>query len=234
MLQHPSTVLSAARSRRGQKGSLLTPRSRARDFATLSPLPGATPFGRLGRDVAGLVGNKGPLLTSGPKRRSVLERRRGRTTMNGWFRHPHAKAGELAAFEAETLEREGDLETSRERWASAARSFAMLALRVPASHPNTRSDFAIAATASFARAREFHRAIDFALRVLAESGALTEDGRRELREMVSSFGSSVKQGPPQARGAIVRAEVRAWFVREPRDPHRWVASFLERVARATL
>jgi hypothetical protein len=100
--------------------------------------------------------------------------------MNAWMNDPRVARAEVDAFEAERAERRGDLAAARARHHAAADAFAAVALSVPADHPNTRSDLAIAAVASYARAGDFGRATELARRALAESDALTERGRGEL------------------------------------------------------
>jgi hypothetical protein len=138
--------------------------------------------------------------------------------MNVWFRDPRIERAEVDAFEAERAERRGDFATARARHHAAAEAFASVALGVPADHPNTRSDLAIAAVASFARAGDFGRAIEFGQRVLAEGDALTEVGRTELRRLVREYADLVVRpssppGPGSNRGYSVREQVRSSFKR---------------------
>ncbi|MFO0606162.1 MAG: hypothetical protein U0324_23510 [Polyangiales bacterium] len=107
--------------------------------------------------------------------------------MNRWMRDPRVERAETDAFFAERAERAGDLSSARERYRAAAESFAAVSLSVPADHPNTRTDLAIAAVATFARGGSYPRAIDHARRVLAEPGALTESGRAELLRLLRAY-----------------------------------------------
>jgi len=104
--------------------------------------------------------------------------------MNVWMRDPRVEQAEVDAFEAERAERRGDLAVARSRHHAAADAFAAVAFGVPAAYPNTRSDLAIAAIASYARAGDFGRATELSRRVLAESDALTEHGRTELMRLM--------------------------------------------------
>jgi len=137
--------------------------------------------------------------------------------MNQWMRDPRAKKGEVEAFEAERAERRGDFAGARERYHHAGEAFASVAAGVPATYPNTRSDLAIAAVASFARAGDLGRAIEFARRMLAESDARTEYGRGELLRAVQEYATLLTPlaRPPQAtgRGGAIRDEVRRSFKR---------------------
>jgi hypothetical protein len=109
--------------------------------------------------------------------------------MNIWMQDPRVEKAEVDAFEAERAERRGDLAGARARYHAAADAFAAVALTVPADYPNTRSDLAIAAVASYARADDFGRAVELARRVLAESDALTEHGRSELEQLEGRYTS---------------------------------------------
>ncbi len=137
--------------------------------------------------------------------------------MNPWMRNPRVEKAEVDAFEAERAERRGDAAEARERYHAAADAFAAVALSVPAHYPNTRSDLAIAAVASSARAGDFGRAAELGRRVLAESDALTEYGRTELFRMMREYTVLVvpKPGPAPAssRGLDLRGDVRHHFKR---------------------
>lgn len=136
--------------------------------------------------------------------------------MNVWMRDERVAKAEVDAFEAERAERRGDHGTARERYHDAAEGFASVALSVPSDHPNTRCHLAIAAVASFARAGDFGRAIEYGRRILVESDALTADGRQELGRLVSEYATLVAQPssprvPPAQRGQRVRDAVRDRF-----------------------
>lgn len=138
--------------------------------------------------------------------------------MNVWMQDPRTEKAEVDAFEAERAERHGDLAGARARYHAAADAFAAVALSVPADYPNTRSDLAIAAVASYARAGNFGRATELARRMLAESDALTEHGRGELARLMSEYSallgpSSSRPEPRPNRGLAVRDEVRQRFKR---------------------
>jgi hypothetical protein len=136
--------------------------------------------------------------------------------MNAWMNDPRIQKAEVDAFEAERAERRGDLAGARARHHAAADAFATVALGVPADYPNTRSDLAIAAVASYARAGDFGRATEIARRMLAESDALTDHGRGEIRRLMSEYTALLAPlpsgpGPTTNRGLAVRDEVRSQF-----------------------
>jgi hypothetical protein len=137
--------------------------------------------------------------------------------MNPWMKDPRVDQAALDSFEADRAERRGNLADARARHHAAADAFAAVALSVPADYPNTRSDLAIAAVASYARAGDFGRAAELARRVLAESDALTEYGRTELFRMMREYAALLvpKPGPAPAsgRGLDVRGDVRHHFKR---------------------
>jgi hypothetical protein len=138
--------------------------------------------------------------------------------VNAWMQDPRVEKAEADAFEAERAERRGDLAGARARHHVAADAFAAVALGVPADYPNTRSDLAIAAVASYARAGDFGRAIELARRMLAEGDALTDHGRRELLRLVREYAALLARAPPHPgsgsnRGRAVRDEVRSRFKR---------------------
>lgn len=133
--------------------------------------------------------------------------------MNPWMRDARVEKAEQDAFFAERAERKGDFASARRLYLDAASAFAVVALGVPADHPNTRSDLATAAVASYARANEYNRAVEFARRMLAEPDALTEHGRGELSRLALAYGAlapapAVTQ---TSRSAAVRDEVRNRF-----------------------
>jgi hypothetical protein len=94
-----------------------------------------------------------------------------------------------------------------------------VAVAVPCDYPNTRSDLAIAAIASFARAGDFGQAIEFARRILAESDALTAHGRAEIVRLAHEYTTLVAPPLPSrsetspGRGRRLRDEVRSLFKR---------------------
>lgn len=137
--------------------------------------------------------------------------------MNLWMSDARVKQGEVDAFEAERAERRGDLAAARSGYHDAGKAFASVAAAVPVSYPNTRTDLAIAAVASFARAGDFGRAIEFARRMLAEGDALTPPGRSELLRAVQQYATLLPPAPrpPQGlrRGDVVRDQVRSSFKR---------------------
>jgi hypothetical protein len=107
--------------------------------------------------------------------------------MNAWLDHPRTKQGELQAFDAERAERRGHLTQARALYHQAAENFEAVALGVPADHPNTRGDLAIAAVASFARAGDLGRAVELARRMLVEIDALSPHGRGELERLAREY-----------------------------------------------
>jgi len=129
------------------------------------------------------------------------------------MRDPRVEHAEADIFFAERAERGGDADTARRRYLAAAEAFAAVSLSVPADHPNTRSDLAIAAVATFARGGAYRRAVDHALRVLAEANALTKAGRAELLRLLREYeqvGDARAEGATN-RGRALRDEVRARF-----------------------
>jgi hypothetical protein len=140
--------------------------------------------------------------------------------MNSWFQDPRIEKAEEQAFEAERAERRANRAAARQLYLAAAEAFASVALSVHADHPNTRSDLAIAAVASFARAGDFGQSIDFGQRVLAESDALTEAGRAELKRLVDEYSALVANSIQPVRvtarpdrSSDVRDRVRSQFKR---------------------
>src|SRR5207237_5536906 len=108
--------------------------------------------------------------------------------------------------------------TARPLRLDAASAFAIVAVAVPCDYPNTRSDLATAAIASFARAGDFGQAIEFARRILAESDALTAYGRTEIARLAHEYTNLVAPSPSRAamnpgRSRLVRDEVRSVFKR---------------------
>jgi hypothetical protein len=138
--------------------------------------------------------------------------------MNVWMNDPRIERAEVDAFQAERAERHGDRAKSRGLYHAAAEAFASVSLCVSSDHPNTRSDLAIAAVASYARAGDFGQAIELGQRILAEGDALTEYGRRELMRLVREYTRvmATAQTPRRQgsdRGASIRQEVRRRFER---------------------
>lgn len=129
--------------------------------------------------------------------------------MNPWFEA--TKRASEDADAAEQSERRGHFAEARRLFHGAADSFAAVSLCVPADHPNTRGDLAIAAVACYARAGELDRTTEHATRALVEDDALTTYGKDELRRLLESY--SALRGPARTvtRGEIVRNEVRARF-----------------------
>src|SRR6185369_2552917 len=100
---------------------------------------------------------------------------------------PRFKKAEVDSFEAQRAERGGDATKARALHHAAAEGFGAVALAVPNDHPQTRTDLAIAAVASFARAGDLRRATEFGLRMLVESAALTKEGIVELQRLVHEY-----------------------------------------------
>ncbi len=138
--------------------------------------------------------------------------------MNEWMRDPRVEQAETDAFLAERAERRGNFTEARGLYHRAAESLAGVALGVPADHPNTRSDLAIASIASFARAGDFGRAIEFGQRMLAEGDALTPSGRGEIQRLVREYEQVTVPRPTAltpvgSRSQKVREQVRSMFAR---------------------
>lgn len=143
--------------------------------------------------------------------------------MNPWMRDPRVESGEVEAFEAERAERRGDFASARARYHEAGDAFASVAAAVPVTLPNTRSDLAIAAVASFARAGDFGRAIEFAHRMLAERDALTPHGQSELLRLAQQYATLLPKAEKQqstSRGTAIRDQVRSAFKRGNRAEPR--------------
>jgi hypothetical protein len=139
--------------------------------------------------------------------------------MNPWMADPRVEKAEVDAFEAERAERRGDLANARALHHAAADAFAAVALGVPADHPNTRTDLAIAAVASYARAGDFGRAVELARRVLAEGDALGERGRRELTRLMRQYAMLLAPPPPEPTPPALgpRATTQSPTLGEPRS-----------------
>lgn len=136
--------------------------------------------------------------------------------MNQWMRDSRVQKAEVDAFEAERAERRGDFAAARSLYHQAGEAFASVALGVPADHPNTRGDLAIAAVASLARAGDLGSATEVGRRMLVEADALTELARAELIRLVKAYDSLLaapipKSPTPEGRGDAVREEVRRQF-----------------------
>jgi hypothetical protein len=139
--------------------------------------------------------------------------------VNPWFRDPRLDVAEADAFNAERAERRGDLAGARALYHRAADAFVAVAFGVPSDHPNTRSDIAIAAVASLARAGDFGAALEVARRFLAEPGSLVERGRTDLEKMVVDYSALTPTLAPTPiakalageRGEQVRRAVRERF-----------------------
>jgi len=114
------------------------------------------------------------------------------------MQHPRVEEAEAKSFAAEQAERRGNFATARALHLDAASAFASVAVAVPCDYPNTRSDLAIAAIASFARAGDFGQAIEFARRILAESDALTAHGRTEIARLAREYTTLVAPSPSRS------------------------------------
>ncbi len=106
--------------------------------------------------------------------------------MNQWFHDPRTKAAQLKTLDAERAERRRN-PIARTMYREAAELFGSVAVGVPADHPNTRSDLAIAAVACFARSGDFGGAVDFANQMLAQFDALSPHGRSELARLAEEY-----------------------------------------------
>lgn len=135
--------------------------------------------------------------------------------MNPWFEDPRTVAGEEKTLQAERAERRGNAAMAHDLYREAAEAFAAVAIGVPADHPNTRSDLAIAAVATFARAGDLGRAVDFATRILVEIDALSPYGKAELNRLRADYAalvaSSVVRATPEpaTRKRTLRANGRS-------------------------
>lgn len=107
--------------------------------------------------------------------------------MNQWYRDPRFRIAEAKSFEADRAGHRHQPELARRLHHEAAEGLAILALEVPAEYPHTRSDFAIAAAASYACAGEHDGAVRFARRMLEQPEALSQRGRGELALMVTEY-----------------------------------------------
>lgn len=103
-------------------------------------------------------------------------------SVNSWMADLRIMQAEADAFVAQQLARNGRADDARAKHLAAAEAFASVALEVPSTHPNTRSDLALAALASFDGALAFERRGAFAGAMLAASGegALRPDAVGEL------------------------------------------------------
>jgi hypothetical protein len=121
--------------------------------------------------------------------------------MNVWFRDRCFKEAEAKSIEADQAERQNKRDLAMALNYEAAEGFASVAISVPADHPNTRSDLAISAVFSFARAGRYDRAVQFARRMLAQQGMLSQRGRDELLKALAEYEPLVfGQGPPRVMG----------------------------------
>ncbi|MBK9034012.1 MAG: hypothetical protein IPL61_22545 [Myxococcales bacterium] len=134
--------------------------------------------------------------------------------MSVWL-DPRKQHGEECAFEAERAEIAGDLGRAKDLYRDAARSYQSLALALTSADRDARSLIGTSGVACFARAGNFGDALDLAHRLLAQPGALTERGQRELTKMASSYVELLvaeRKGIKRARSANhARDDVRATF-----------------------
>lgn len=131
---------------------------------------------------------------------------------------PRAEQGEVKSREAERKERRGQFQLARSLYREAGDAFASVAISVPNGCPNMRSDLAIAAVACLGRGGDFGRAVELALRFLAEPGGLSKRGIAELSSMAEEYAalaSAVRHPTRRAPAgeARVRGDVRHRFDR---------------------
>ena len=112
--------------------------------------------------------------------------------MNQWFEDPRVEQAEEDGFQAEHLETRGDPGAAGALYRKAADRYAQVAFSVPADHPNTRTELAIAAVACAARGGDFQWAIEIAERMLAEAAALNEYGQTELRKLLAGYSEVIR------------------------------------------
>lgn len=123
--------------------------------------------------------------------------------MTDFLEDPRIKQAEALYFQAELLERRGDLTDARDLYAKAAALYATVALMVPSDLPRTRGLWAVAAVSVAARAGRFHFAIELAERFLAEPGSLTAGSHHELQTLLERYRltcASAAVVAPAARG----------------------------------
>jgi len=113
--------------------------------------------------------------------------------VNDVLEDPRLIESDAAAFDAERLEREGDLPAARALYATASARTASVALELT-SLPKTRSILAVSAVCLAARAGRYDRAVDLAERFLAEPGALSRDGIAELQDLLANYRTTLLRG----------------------------------------
>ncbi len=132
--------------------------------------------------------------------------------MNRWMEDPRVAEAERLSFEAERAERRGESTLASEQYRSAGQRFRAVALSVPASHPRTRGDLAVAAVVCLARGTALAEALAAATRFLAEPDAMSEGARDELRRLASEYVHSVSATPMTADWlGNQRREIRSRF-----------------------
>jgi hypothetical protein len=107
--------------------------------------------------------------------------------VNVWFRDQRLKEAEAKSIAADQAERQNQRELALKLNYEAAEGFASVAVSVPADHPNTRSDLAISAVVSFASARRYDQAVQFARSMLAQPDTLSPRGRGELLKTLAEY-----------------------------------------------
>jgi hypothetical protein len=107
--------------------------------------------------------------------------------VNVWFRDQRLKEAEAKSIAADQAERQNQRELALKLNYEAAEGFASVAVSVPADHPNTRSDLAISAVVSFASARRYDQAVQFARSMLAQPNMLSPRGRGELLKTLAEY-----------------------------------------------
>lgn len=144
--------------------------------------------------------------------------------MNAWYRDPRFREAEAKQIAADAAERANQPDLAAAYHLEAAEGLSYLALTVPADYPHTRSDLAIAAAVSFGCAGRYDRAVQFARRMLAQSGALSMRGKGELGKILEEYTPHVQLAParrlPALRAAStehrMRATVRASMSGKPK------------------
>jgi hypothetical protein len=109
-----------------------------------------------------------------------------------FFDDPRSRRSEELAFFAERAEQTGDLAAALAKFAEAAKLEEENALDVPGDVPRVRSVLAISAVALWLRAEQWEEAARAGCAFLSASGALTADGRRELKALVDRAWRSVE------------------------------------------
>lgn len=125
--------------------------------------------------------------------------------MSDYLEDPRLADAERRVFEAEALERQGNLIGASSLWRAASDLYSSVGFEVPASLPKTRTVWAVSAVAAASRARDFAHATDLAERFLAEDASLTEGGREELRDLLRVARSLREDAASRpARGKLLR------------------------------